>query len=93
MNPERFTAEQPEQIIRRSLDEVTVIYHRASGQSHLVASPVPEILDALTNNVLSVDDLFAALAEAYDLGDAQDARTELSGHIDQLTAIGLIRAT
>ncbi|WP_033921282.1 HPr-rel-A system PqqD family peptide chaperone [Sphingomonas sp. 37zxx] len=70
------------------LDLLTLIYHRASGQTHVVASPVPEILDVLADEAMDVPALLAALAARYELGDA-DADA-LTARLEELAAVGLV---
>ncbi|WP_066799177.1 HPr-rel-A system PqqD family peptide chaperone [Sphingomonas soli] len=68
-------------------DALTLIYHRASGITHIVDAPVPEILEALAEP-LSADALLAKLAAQYDLLDA-DALA-LAVRLDELAAAGLV---
>lgn len=70
------------------LDLLTLIYHRASGQTHVVASPVPEILDTLADEAMEVAALLATLTARYDLGDA-DVEA-LTARLDELAAVGLV---
>jgi len=69
------------------LDALTLIYHRASGITHIVDAPVPEILEALVEP-LSVDALLAHLSEQFDLPDA-DAMA-LAVRLDELVDAGLV---
>lgn len=43
----RYRAIPATDLIVRPLADITLVYHRPSGQTHMVASPVPEILAAL----------------------------------------------
>ena len=70
------------------LDALTVIYHRASGITHIVDSPVPELLEALGDDPLTLDQTLAALAAAHDLIDP-DAGA-LAARLDELVAAGLV---
>ena len=69
------------------LDALTLIYHRASGITHLVDSPVPELLDLLAES-LTLDQALTALAERFDLVDPD--RDALAARIDELVASGLV---
>ncbi|WP_294017237.1 HPr-rel-A system PqqD family peptide chaperone [Sphingomonas sp.] len=69
------------------LDALTLIYHRASGITHLVDSPVPELLELLAEP-LTIDQALAALAEHFDLVDPD--REALVARIDELVASGLV---
>ena len=42
-----YRAASPDSLIVVPVDLLTAIYHRASGQTHLMASPAPEILEIM----------------------------------------------
>ncbi len=69
------------------LDALTLIYHRASGITHLVDSPVPELLDLLADS-LTLDQLLTALAARFDLLDPD--RAALAARLDELVESGLV---
>lgn len=68
------------------LDDFTLVYHRASGITHLLTAPAPEILATLGEAGRTLPDLAARLAEEYDLAEAAG----LSARIDELVAAGLV---
>ena len=70
------------------LDALTLIYHRASGITHIVDSPVPEILEALGEEALGVEALLARLSDRFDLADADSAA--LAVRLDELAQAGLV---
>ncbi|MBO9622504.1 MAG: HPr-rel-A system PqqD family peptide chaperone [Sphingomonas sp.] len=70
------------------LDALTLVYHRASGITHVVDAPVPEILEALGQGPLSVEALLAALAERFELADPDPLA--LAVRLDELAAAGLV---
>ena len=69
------------------LDALTLIYHRASGITHLVDSPVPKLIELLAEP-LTIDQALAALAERFDLIDPD--RDALAARIEELVASGLV---
>lgn len=71
------------------LDELTAVFHRASGVTHLLASPAPELLRALQEPA-TVDGLLARLREEYEIKDGD--RAALLARLDELAAAGLVRA-
>jgi len=73
------------------LDALTLIYHRASGITHIVDAPVPEILEALGDEILGVDALLARLSEQFDLPDADPMA--LAIRLDELVVAGLVERT
>jgi len=83
----KYRAAAPATLRIVPLDALTLIYHRASGITHIVDSPVPEILETLTEP-LAAPDLLARLAKAFDLADADPAA--LTARLDELVATGLV---
>lgn len=75
-------------VIAVPLDLLTALYHRASGETHLVASPVPEILDLLRAEEMDAGTLLARLSAGYDLADADAAA--LAARLDELVEAGLV---
>ena len=87
----RYIAAPATDLIVRPLADITLIYHRASGQTHMVASPVPEILAALADGPLDSVALHARLTADYDMGDPADAIAAIATHVDEMAALGLVR--
>jgi PqqD family protein of HPr-rel-A system len=71
-----------------TLDGLSAIYHRASGATHVVAEPVPQILTALGSDRLTMAELLARLGADYDLGS--DAEAALTARLEELAALGLV---
>ena len=91
MEAVRYRAEAADQIRLCALDEVTLLFHRRSDQTHIVASPVPEILEALSVGEASLAELIARLQARYDLGPAAEAEAALEQHLSNLASLGLVR--
>jgi PqqD family protein of HPr-rel-A system len=72
------------------LDEFTAVYHRASGITHLLTEPAPQILAMLGKGALSLDALLDRLARDYDLTDG--TREALAARLDELIESGLIES-
>jgi PqqD family protein of HPr-rel-A system len=75
----------------RTLDDVTLIYHRPSGQTHMVVSPVPEILAALGDGAGDAEEIYVRLSRAFDLGQQAGAMAAVDRHLRELAALGLVR--
>lgn len=83
----RYRAADPATVRVMALDELTLVYHRSSGITHVLASPAPELLAVLAEP-MSFDDLLARLATDFDLIDG--ARDALAARLDELVAAGLV---
>lgn len=72
------------------LDTFVAVFHRASGITHLLVSPAPEILALLGEEALTIDALLARLTADYELVDAD--RAALAERVEELIAAGLVSA-
>lgn len=76
-------------LLRTPLDILDAVYDRRSGLTHLVAEPVPAILDALAEAPADATELMARLGEDYALeGEA----AALAARLAELAALGLVEA-
>ncbi len=84
-----FYTRVPEtELVWQPLDAVTLVYHRRSGQTHIVVEPVPEILAAMGKAPLDADALAARLAETFDLDGT--AAALIGVRLEELAALGLV---
>ncbi len=86
--PARYRAASPDTLVIAPLDVLTAIYHRASGQTHLMAAPAPEILALLGEEEMTGEALLDRLRADYDLVDADVLA--LAARLDELVETGLI---
>lgn len=70
----------------------TLIYHRPSGQTHLLAEPAPEILWALRQGDADAAELLRRLARDHGLDSEGDAEAVIAARLAELAELGLIRA-
>lgn len=82
-----FAADPPGHLRIVPLDELTALYHRPSGQTHIVSEPIPEILAALGPGPLTAKALLARLSETADVAAEPEA---LAARLAELEAIGLV---
>ena len=84
----RYRADPPSLRRTVALDSaLTAIFHRPSATTHVVAAPVPEILDALAEGPADAEALLARLAAVHELvGGA----SELAAHLEELVVAGLV---
>lgn len=81
-----YRAAAPATLLAADLPPFTAVYHRASGITHLLVEPAPEILAALADAPLTLDALYRALADRYELGEIEG----LQARLDELVAAGLV---
>jgi PqqD family protein of HPr-rel-A system len=82
-----YRAASASSLLIEPLDALTAVYHRASGITHLLDAPAPEILAALAEPA-TLDGLLARLGTAFDLADAD--RDALAARLDELVEAGLV---
>lgn len=85
----RYGAASPATLRVVAFDDLTLVYHRASGITHVLASPAPELLSALAEP-LTLAELRARLVAEFELADAADGA--LQARLDELVAAGLVTA-
>jgi PqqD family protein of HPr-rel-A system len=73
------------------LDALTVIYDRRSGQTHVVSSPVPEILAILGPGQMTTEQVLTRLQAQFDLEESRDAAVLLDARLMELAALGLVQ--
>ena len=81
-----FRACRPETIKVAWLDDFTAVYHRASGITHLLTAPAPEILAAIGEAGMTLPALAEKLADDFELEDSE----ALAARLDELVAAGLV---
>ena len=89
--PDRFYRAAPPGALRvEQLGELTAIFDRRSMQTHLVVSPMPEILDAMGDVPCNAAALAVRLAAAFDIDGEGDTRTIVGERLSELAAMGLV---
>lgn len=91
MGEVRYRAEDAANLIIRPLDELNLIYHRLSGITHIVASPVPEMLAIMKDDALNSAELLERLSHSYALEAEADLKAVVQARLDELTNLGLIK--
>lgn len=89
--PILYRADPADQLLVEPLDAITLIYHRRSGITHLVAEPVPEILAAMAGDSVDSATVLARLAEAFDLGEDVAALETVTARLEELADLGLVQ--
>jgi PqqD family protein of HPr-rel-A system len=72
------------------LEGLTVLFHPHSGQTHIVAPPAPEILDALGEGEADLEGLVTRLRQRFEFDEA-DGRAAIAARLGELEAAGLVR--
>ena len=84
----RYRGPAAEACVAMELEPFTAVHHRASGQTHLLAEPAPQLLAALTDRELTLAGLREELARSFDLPDVADEG--LAARLAELVEAGLV---
>lgn len=80
----------PADICIERLDVMTALYHRPSGQTHLVTDPVPQLLACLDSSPAAVEAIMSRLSETHELDSDEDAAAVVAARLEELASLGLI---
>lgn len=84
MSATRYRAPPTSDLRVADLEEIVAIFHRASGITHLVAPPVPELLVTMAGRWMTIEDL----EQEFVLVDGD--RAGLVAILENLEVAGLI---
>ena len=82
----RYRAAAPSSLLTAELPPFSAVYHRASGVTHLLVEPAPEILAALADGPLTLEEVRARLAASFELVDGG----ALEARLGELVEAGLV---
>ena len=89
-SPKFYRAEPPDTRLVEPLDAMTLIYQRRSGITHMVAEPVPQMLDAMGEDMVSAAELAQRLSTQFDLGEQRDAEAVIAARLEELALLRLV---
>lgn len=89
----RWAADPLDDYRFEALGEFDLIYHRPSGQTHLLAGDAVAIIGLLVDGASDEADLAQRLAKHMDVEPVGDFADRVAARIDELASAGLIAAT
>jgi PqqD family protein of HPr-rel-A system len=91
MGGPRFVADPAAERPQIGIDGFSILYHRPSGITHVVASPVPELLAAIADMPADAAGIVARLLVEQDV-TGEDALEEIvAARLEELERAGLVR--
>lgn len=87
---QQFRAANSEDIILHLLDMMTLVFHRPSGLTHIVADPIPAILEVMQQDVLTPTQIAKALENNFNLEEGADVENVVLARLDEMHALGLV---
>ena len=89
-----YSVDRPEALELRPLDGLTLAFHRPSGATHLLDSPLPEILAVLSTGPCSAEAVLEQLARDYILEEEQGSLLDgVADYLNTLASLGIVRIT
>jgi PqqD family protein of HPr-rel-A system len=84
-----YVADPPETSRSVEIEGLTLLYHRRSGLTHILAPPAPQILAALASGPASAEEIAARIGEDFEL-KADDPGAAIAARLAELEAAGLV---
>ena len=85
----RYIADAPEALRNVPLENLTAVYHRPSGMTHLLAPPAPQILAALAAGPASAAEIVERIGALFEV-EADDPAAAIAARLAELEAAGLV---
>ena len=85
----RYAADPPEALRSVELEGLTLLYHRRSGLTHLLAPPAPQILAALAAGPADAAEIVTRIGADFEV-EAEDPAAAIAARLAELEAAGLV---
>ncbi len=87
-----YAADPPETLRFVELDGLTLLYHRRSGLTHILAPPAPQILAALAAGPAGAAAIVERIGADFEL-ESDDPAAAVEARLAELEAAGLVWRT
>ena len=90
---QKYRAAAKDDLIWHDLDSMTLLFHRTSGITHMLADPAPAILEVMEGHALTAAEIAARLTATFDIESDIDAEDIVAARLEELSALGLVSRT
>ncbi|WP_339693486.1 HPr-rel-A system PqqD family peptide chaperone [uncultured Parasphingorhabdus sp.] len=87
---QKYRAAAQDDLIWHELDSMTLLYHRTSGITHMLADPAPAILEVMEGLSLTAAEIAAQLIARFDVESDIDAENIVIARLEELSGLGLV---
>ena len=87
-----YRTDFPNHCRTHAIDGMTLVFHRPSGATHFLTSPVPEMLALLAEAPIDAPGLSRRLCEQLGIEADDEALTVVEARLAELVASGLVQA-
>ena len=84
-----YAADPPETLRFVEIEGLTLLYHRRSGLTHILAPPAPQILAALAAGPADAAEIAARIGADFEV-EAEDPAAAMAARLAELEAAGLV---
>lgn len=84
-----YRADPAEAVTEVALEGLTILYHRPSGATHILAPPAPQILAALRASPADAATILQRMGAAFTIAEA-DAPSLVAARLEELERAGLV---
>ena len=82
----RYRADPADVVRSVELETLTILFHRPSGMTHVLAPPGPQILELLQDSEATLAEIRTRMSERFELTGDDDA---LAVRLEELVSAGL----
>lgn len=86
----RYRSGTKDDLVWHGLDSMTLLFHRPSGITHMLADPAPALLEVMDSTLLTAGEIATRLQARFDLESGADTDDIISARLEELAALGLI---
>lgn len=91
----RYKLDPEDQWRHVRLDAMDVLYHRPSGQTHILIEPAPQIFDCLLAGPATVQDVYERLSQHFvyeqEGDDSAPIHSLLQERLEEMVFLGFVR--
>nr|WP_047167860.1 HPr-rel-A system PqqD family peptide chaperone [Sphingomonas sp. Y57] len=92
MTTPTYRTDFPNNCRTHPIDGMTLVFHRSSGATHFLDSPLPEMLALLSDEPMDAARLTTALCATLGLAEDAEAGAVVEARLADLAGIGLVQA-
>jgi len=87
---QKYRAAPQDDLIWHPLDSMTLLFHRPSGITHMLADPAPAILKVLAEARLTTAEIASRLEAAFDIDPNPETESIVEARLAELSDLGLV---
>lgn len=87
---QKYRAAPKDELIWHDLDSMMLLFHRPSGITHMLADPVPAIIEVMEDAALTAAEIALRLAALFDIESGAEAENIVIARLEELSALGLV---